>query len=124
MLFRSYIELIPEYELLKEEARNNLQSPKGIEIRINRSIQVEGTFGQIKQNMQYTRIRRRGLEKVSCEIMLMCLGSNIRKVFSAYNKNKIENKYWYVDKNIKKEKEIILDLKKNMDAKSLVKKQI
>ena len=27
-------------------------------------------------------------------------------------------------KNIKKEKEIILDLKKNMDAKSLVKKQI
>ena len=97
-------ELIPEYELLKEEARKNLQSPKGIEIRINRSIQVEGSFGQIKQNMQYTRIRRRGLEKVSCEIMLMCLGSNIRKVFSAYNKNKIENKYWYVDKNIKKEK--------------------
>ena len=96
-------ELIPEYELLKEEARKNLQSPKGIEIRINRSIQVEGSFGQIKQNMQYTRIRRRGLEKVSCEIMLMCLGLNIRKVFSAYNKNKIENKYWYVDKNIKKE---------------------
>ena len=56
-----------------------------IEIRINRSIQVEGAFGQIKQNMQYTRIRRRGLEKVSCEIMLMCLGANIRKYFSTLN---------------------------------------
>ncbi len=57
------IELIPYYELLKEQARNNLQSPKGIEMRINRSIQVEGTFGQIKNNMNYDRIRRRGLEK-------------------------------------------------------------
>ena len=51
-----YIELIPDYELLKEEARNNLLSPKGIEIRINRSIQVEGTFGQIKNNMNYDRL--------------------------------------------------------------------
>ncbi len=58
--FRLY-ELIPDYELLKEKVRNNLLSPKGIEIRINRSIQVEGTFGQIKQNMQYIRIRRRGM---------------------------------------------------------------
>ena len=48
--FRLY-ELIPDYELLKEQARVNLLSPKGIEIRINRSIQVEGTFGQLKQNM-------------------------------------------------------------------------
>lgn len=54
-------------------------SPKGIEIRVNRSIQVEGTFGQIKQNMNYDRIRR-GMNKVSCEIMLMCLGRNIRKI--------------------------------------------
>ena len=45
------IELIPDYELLKEEARINLLSPKGIEIRINRSIQVESGFGHIKQDM-------------------------------------------------------------------------
>lgn len=31
-----YYELIPEYELLKEEVRNNLLSPKEIEIRINK----------------------------------------------------------------------------------------
>ncbi len=100
--YRLY-ELIPEYELLKEEARKNLQSPKGIEIRVNRSIQVEGTFGQIKQNMQYTRIRRRGLEKVSCEIMLMCLGVNIRKYFSALNGKKLENNYWHISQDLKEE---------------------
>ena len=101
--YRLY-ELIPEYELLKEEARKNLQSPKGIEIRINRSIQVEGTFGQIKQNMQYTRIRRRGLEKVSCEIMLMCLGANIRKYFSSLDGKKIKSNYWNIPSNLKEEK--------------------
>ncbi len=90
--YRLY-ELIPEYELLKEEARKNLQSPKGIEIRINRSIQVEGAFGQIKNNMNYDRIRRRGLEKVSCEIMLMCLGANIRKYFSTIDGNKLKDNY-------------------------------
>ena len=101
--YRLY-ELIPEYELLKEEARKNLKSPKGIEIRINRSIQVEGTFGQIKQNMQYTRIRRRGLKKVSCEIMLICLGVNIRKYFSTLNGKKIKNNYWNTPHNLMEEK--------------------
>ena len=60
--YRLY-ELNTDYELLKEQARKNLLSPEGIEIRINRSIQVEGTFGQLKQNMNYVRIRRRGLKK-------------------------------------------------------------
>lgn len=91
--FRLY-ELIPDYELLKEKARTNLLSPEGIEIRINRSIQVEGIFGQIKKNMNYDRIRRRGLTKVSCEIMLMCLGRNVRKFFSLINNSEIKGNYW------------------------------
>jgi len=99
-----YIELIPKYELLKEEVRNNLLSPKGIEIRINRSIQVEGTFGQIKNNMNYDRIRRRGLDKVSAEIMLMCLGVNIRRYFSSLDDNRFKDNCWDTPKDLKKEK--------------------
>ena len=64
-------ELILDYERFKEEARKNLLSRKGIEIRVNRSIQAEGAFGQVKQNMGYVRLRRRGIEKVNCEIMLV-----------------------------------------------------
>ena len=100
-----YIELIPEYEMLKEEARTNLLSPKGIEIRVNRSIQAEGTFGQIKNNMNYERIRRRGIEKVSCEIMLMCLGVNIRRYFKALNNNnKFKKNCWKNSTTLQKEK--------------------
>ena len=98
-----YIELIPEYELFKEQARNNLLSPEGIKIRINRSIQVEGTFGQIKNNMNYERIRKRGIEKVSCEIMLMCLARNIRKFFTLLDSDYIRTNYWDKPNNLKKE---------------------
>ena len=98
------VEIIPDYELLKEQARNNLLSPKGIEIRINRSIQVEGDFGQIKWNMGYDRIRRRGIDKVTCEIMLMCLGRNIRKLFTLFDGNEVKSGFWKVPSDLKKEK--------------------
>ena len=110
--YRLY-ELNPDYELLKEQSRENLLSPKGIEIRINRSIQVEGTFGQIKQNMQYVRIRRRGKDKVSCEVMLICLGRNIRKFFTLLNNDEIKSQYWEKSDSLKKEKFPFPKQKKN-----------
>ena len=79
-------------------------SPEGIEIRVNRSIQVEGTFGQIKQNMNYECIRRRGMNKASCEIMLMCLGRNIRKISVLEDSKKIKYNYWEKNDNLKAEK--------------------
>ena len=79
-------------------------SPEGIEIRVNRSIQVEGTFGQIKQNMNYERIRRKGMNKGSCETMLMCLGRNIRKIFVLIDSKKIKCNYWEKSDNLKAEK--------------------
>ena len=69
------------YFFLKQQNINNLLSTKGIEMRVNRSSQVEGAFGVIKQDMDYERVRRRGLENVSAEIMLVSLGYNIKKLF-------------------------------------------
>ena len=68
-------------------------SPKEIELRINRSIQVEGTFGMIKQDTPFDRFIRTSLDKVTTEFMMVCLGLNIRKLFKFYDgKSKI--KYW------------------------------
>lgn len=72
----------PQLFLFKNEARTNLLSPKGIEMRINRSSQVEGAYGVIKQDLQFTRFRRRSLENVRAEFMLVCLGYVLRKLFS------------------------------------------
>ena len=108
------VELNIEYELFKEEARNNLLSPKGIEMRINRSIQSEGSFGQIKNNMYYDRVRRRGIEKVGCEIMLECLGTNIRRYLnSLYDEIKFKNTYWEKPSTLHSEKFPSVNQKKN-----------
>ena len=72
-------EVSPEYQRYKQEARDLLLSVEGIEMRVNRSIQAEGSFGSLKQDMAYTRLRRTSLGKASLEIMLTCLGFNIRK---------------------------------------------
>ncbi len=82
-----------DYFTIKKQVTENLLSPKGIEMRVNRSSQVEGAFGVIKQDMEYDRARRRGMEKVSLEFMLTCLGYNIRKLFLLIE-GKAKMDYW------------------------------
>lgn len=86
-------EIVKKLERYKYQSQDNLCSPKGIELRVNRSIQVEGDFGIIKQNHGYARVRRRGIDKVTTEIMLTALGLNIAKLIRFYETGKL-NKYW------------------------------
>lgn len=105
-----------EMYLYKEEARQNLLSVKGIEMRVNRSSQVEGAFGVIKQDMNYERIRRRGLEKVSAEIMLVCLGYVIRKTFGLIDgTGSIE--YWKAPEGLEPEKIPSINIEKILNKK-------
>ncbi len=93
-------EVVPQLIKYKQEAEANLLSVKGIEIRVNRSVQVEGVFGNEKQNRGYTRIRRRGLKKVSTEEMLVLLGLNIRKLFKFYETKSLP-KFWEAPKELR-----------------------
>ncbi len=68
-----------DYVFYKQQARDLLLSVTGIEMRVNRSCQVEGCFGIMKQDFAYDRFRRTGLKSVSAELMLTALGMNIRK---------------------------------------------
>lgn len=77
----------------KNEATANLLSPKGIEMRIYRSSQVEGVFGVMKQDMDYDRVRRKGVDNVSVECMLVCLGYSIRELFT-FIEGKGKTDYW------------------------------
>lgn len=95
-------EVVKKLERYKYQSQDNLCSPKGIELRVNRSIQVEGDFGIIKQNYGYTRTRRRGVEKVSTEIMLTALGLNIAKLIRYYQTGKL-NKFWVAPDNLEPE---------------------
>ena len=61
------------------EVLDNLISVHGALLRMNRSIQAEGTFGGIKWNRGYRRLRRRGIEGVTLELGLISCGFNLYK---------------------------------------------
>ncbi len=61
------------------EVLANLNCVHGALLRMNRSIQAEGTFGEIKWNRGYKRIRRRGIEGVILELGLISCGFNLHK---------------------------------------------
>ena len=46
---------------------------------MNRSIQVEGAFGVLKQNMNFKRFKYREKSKTKVEVILFAIGYNLRK---------------------------------------------
>ena len=94
-IFEVVIDLIK----YKQQAEENLLSIKGIEMRVNRSVQVEGVFGIEKQDRKYNRVRRRGLKNVSTELMLVLVGINIKKLFRFYDDGYFP-KYWIAPKDL------------------------
>ncbi|MBP6813077.1 MAG: IS1182 family transposase [Saprospiraceae bacterium] len=75
------VRLSPKYEAYKAQAKKLLESEKGLEMRSNRSIEVESSFGDIKYNMQHRRFILRERKKVYIEFGLLAIGHNLRKVF-------------------------------------------
>lgn len=65
---------------LKQIAKKNLTSEKGIEMRGKRAEYSEGIFGQIKWNMGFKRFLLRGLDKVDLEWGLLCFALNIKRM--------------------------------------------
>lgn len=97
-----YFEVNEELVRYRQTAEENLLSPKGIEIRVNRSCQVEGSYGVLKQDMRFIRFRRISLQKVTAEFALTFIGYNLRKLFRFYN-GKLNMKYWVAPKGLEAE---------------------
>ncbi len=68
-----------ELTAMHQEVIENLESIQGALLRMNRSIQAEGTFGIIKNDRWYKRIVRRGMESVRLEVFLVSIGQNLYK---------------------------------------------
>ena len=66
----------------RDESYQNILSETGIKYRMNRSIQVGGAFGVLKNDYNFKRFLLRGKTKVKIEILLLCLGYNINKLHS------------------------------------------
>lgn len=69
---------------IHKEVLNNLNSIHGALLRMNRSIQAEGTFGILKYDRWYKRTVRRGLDSVRLELYLVSIGHNLYKYFNKH----------------------------------------
>ena len=74
-----------ELTAMNQEVIENLESIQGALLRMNRSIQAEGTFGIMKNDRWYKRIVRRGIKSVLLEVFLVSIGHNLYKY---HNKQK------------------------------------
>ena len=80
------VRLNEELTSMHREVLDNLESIHGALLRMNRSIQAEGTFGVMKYDRWYKRLVRRGQLKVELEIYLVCIGFNLYKFHSKLNR--------------------------------------
>jgi len=74
---------------MKAAAKKRLDSEAGIQLRQQRSIQAEGTFGVLKQDRDYARVYRRGKKNVENEVYLVAIGYNLMKYYNKQNRKKM-----------------------------------
>lgn len=66
----------------------NITTAEGILLRTNRSIQVEGAFGVLKEDYGFRRFLTRGKKNVKTEFTLLSFGYNINKLHTKIQQEK------------------------------------
>ena len=74
------ISLSQTFARQKREASERIYTPEGIKLRVNRSIQVEGAFGVIKEDYGFRKFLTRGKRKTETQFFLLAFAYNIRKL--------------------------------------------
>lgn len=77
---------------LREESFTNITSEKGVLLRQNRSIQVEGAFGVLKQDYGFRRFLTRGEINVTVEFILLGFAYNLQKLHNKIQKGRCGQK--------------------------------
>ena len=73
----------------REEMEKKITTDEGILLRVNRSIQAEGTFAFAKEDMEFRRFLTRGKKKVAAEWLLLSLAINILKLHFKIQKGRL-----------------------------------
>ena len=68
----------------------NITTEKGILLRVNRSIQVEGAFGVIKEDYGFRRFLTRGKPKTETQFFLISFAHNVKKYFNKKNDGRLK----------------------------------
>lgn len=69
------------FQTKRKEDLERILSEEGCRLRMNRSIQAEGSFGNIKADMGFRRYLCRGKKNVLAESILVAMAHNINKLY-------------------------------------------
>ena len=72
----------------RKTSLENISTEKGKLLRMNRSIQVEGAFGVLKQDYGFRRFLSRGKNNIKTEFALLSFAYNIQKLFNKMSQNR------------------------------------
>lgn len=64
----------------RSEDLKRITSEYGIQLRMNRSIQAEGSFAVVKQDMEFRRYLYRGIENVTAQSVILAIAHNVNKL--------------------------------------------
>ena len=79
-------------------SQQNIETVRGVILRVNRSIQVEGAFGVLKNDRKFKRFLTRGRTNISTELYLLCLGYNLNKLWAKCNAGRLQTHLFCVQK--------------------------
>ena len=72
-----------------KEDLERIITDEGILLRMNRSIQAEGSFAQVKHDMSFKRFMCRGQKNVLVESILLAIAHNVNKLHNKIQYNRI-----------------------------------
>ena len=89
-------------KIFMEKRREDLErivSEEGCQLRMNRSIQAEGSFGELKQDMGFRRFLCRGTKNAEAESVLLAVAHNINKLHRKIQNGKRGNHLFSLKKS-------------------------
>lgn len=75
-----HLEISKLFQSMREENLERILSDEGIKLRVNRSIQAEGAFAEVKQDMSFRRFLCKGKSNITAECILLGLAHNVNKL--------------------------------------------
>ena len=82
------IETSKKFNRQRKEDLERIITSEGILLRMNRSIQAEGSFAQLKHDMNFRRFMCRGQKNVLSESILLAVAQNINKLHNKIQTNR------------------------------------
>lgn len=92
------LEVSKVFQLKRLENLERIRTTEGCRLRMNRSIQAEGSFGEVKSNMNFRRYLCKGKRNVLVESILLGIAHNMNKFHNKIQKGRTKTHLFELSK--------------------------